>query len=123
MSDINARVKLIFERKNISQKQFSEEIGTTQQYISAVLKGERKVGSNLTERILKAFPDVDRYWLLTGEEDINTNKSTIVVPITPLFVFIINSDFLIYTKNPAISDGKFQLTKIKNYLLILNIEN
>jgi transcriptional regulator with XRE-family HTH domain len=102
MSDINARVKLIFERKNISQKQFSEEIGTTQQYISAVLKGERKVGSNLTERILKAFPDVGRYWLLTGEEDINTNKSTISEPNTE------------YTKAPV---GKFDRKKSSNELV------
>lgn len=67
MEDINNRVKLILEAKKVSQSQFSKEIESTQQYISAVLKGDRKVGSNITDRILKSYPDINKYWLLTGE--------------------------------------------------------
>ena len=81
MEDINIRVKSILDTKKLSQAQFSKKIDSTQQYISAVLKGNRKVGSNLTDRILKEYPDINKYWLLTGEGEMFNDGTVVIKPV------------------------------------------
>ncbi|CAA7196851.1 LexA family transcriptional regulator [Chryseobacterium potabilaquae] len=63
----NKRLKEFYEWKNISQEEFASKIGTSQQYISAIVNNKRNVGSNLVNKIKSAFDDFNEYWFLTGE--------------------------------------------------------
>ena len=63
----NQRLKKFVESKNIKQKEFADILDSTQQYVSALLNGRRKLGSNLLERIEEHFTDINIHWLLTGE--------------------------------------------------------
>lgn len=51
----------------LSQAEFAELIGTTQQYISSLKTGKSNLGINIANRIEKHFPEINKYWLLTGE--------------------------------------------------------
>ena len=61
------RLKIFVESKGINQKEFADLIDSTQQYVSALLNGKRKLGTNLIERFENQFPELNIHWLLTGE--------------------------------------------------------
>ena len=61
------RLKKFIESKKINQKEFADLIDSTQQYVSALLNGKRKLGTNLVERFESQFPELNIHWLLTGE--------------------------------------------------------
>lgn len=60
------RFKIIFNDANISQTKFASLLGTKQQIISAILKGERKCGKSYTSKLYTAF-GVNPEWFDTGE--------------------------------------------------------
>ena len=62
----NERLKQFITSEKITQKEFALKIDSTQQYVSALLNGKRKLGSNILERIEKEF-NINIAWLLTGE--------------------------------------------------------
>lgn len=62
----NSRLKEFYEKKGLSQDDFADKIGASQQYISAVVNNKRNVGSNIINKIKTAFSDFDEYWFLTG---------------------------------------------------------
>lgn len=72
----NKRLKLYLSTKKISQKDFASDIDSTQQYVSAVLSGKRKLGTNLIDRIKEGFDDINISWLLTGEGNMLKDDNT-----------------------------------------------
>lgn len=76
MNTINDRLKDFLIKNGISQKEFAEKIGSTQQYVSAVLKNERNIGTNIITRIEKTYPKLDMYWFIKGGS--NNIKSEII---------------------------------------------
>lgn len=73
MSDKSERLRAVFNYlryENIvsTQKSFAESIGADKSNMSSALKGmERYLTDSLLERVLDAYPQINRAWLLTGE--------------------------------------------------------
>lgn len=63
------RLKQFYEQQNYTQEGFAEKIGASQPYISAVVSGKRNIGSNILNKIKRAFPDFNEYWFTTGETE------------------------------------------------------
>ena len=68
----NEQFKKFFENEKISQKEFASRLDSTQQYVSALLNGKRKVGSNIVERLEKEF-DMNIGWFVSGEGSMKKN--------------------------------------------------
>lgn len=55
--------------KNISFNKFDESIGASTGYISRMANNNSSIGSDIIERIVKIYPDLNLIWLITGKED------------------------------------------------------
>lgn len=65
---INRIIELISEL-NLSARQFDISIGTANGYILRMQKNNASVGSDVIERIIKEYPQVNLVWLITGKGD------------------------------------------------------
>lgn len=66
------RMKHIRQRTGLSQAEFAFALGEKTSRINSIESGkQRKIPSDLAEKILKIFPepDISFKWILTGEED------------------------------------------------------
>jgi len=61
-------IDLISELK-LSARQFDISIGTANGYILRMQKNNASVGSDVIERIVKEYPQVNLVWLITGKGD------------------------------------------------------
>jgi len=59
------RFKIIFKDSALTQAKFASLLGTTQQIISAILKGERKCGKSYTSKLYTSF-GVNPEWFDSG---------------------------------------------------------
>lgn len=67
--DMNDSEKLEYLIKHLeggNMKAFSRKTGITYTTLSRIKSGEFKIASR-TEKILDTYPEINRYWLLTGE--------------------------------------------------------
>lgn len=60
------RFKEILDSKGMNARQLSESIGVLPSSISHILTGRNKPGVELLQKLLEKFPDLDIYYLLTG---------------------------------------------------------
>lgn len=69
--DTAERIQALIKEKGLNPKTFSEMCGYDRpQVIYDLIKGKTmNVSASMSERIIAAFPDVNRVWLLTGEGD------------------------------------------------------
>lgn len=70
---IKDRINTIIEVKGLSKAAFERRCGLSNGFINNIVKG---VGNDKIESILRAFPDIDRIWLLTGEGDMFASGGT-----------------------------------------------
>lgn len=67
------RLLAFIEKKRISKSEFERRSGLSNGYVKNI--GD-SIGSKILENILKAYPDLNRDWLLTGEgEMLKTTQS------------------------------------------------
>ena len=65
------RIKEIMENKQLTSTHFAKKIGVNNSsIISHILSGRNKPSLDIVRKILHAFPDLDRDWLLFGEKGI-----------------------------------------------------
>lgn len=72
VSNIKERIKIIAENSGLTKEKFFSEIGTT----SANFRGkklETGVNSDLIDKIVSLYPDLDLHWLITGEKKYDTS--------------------------------------------------
>jgi hypothetical protein len=69
MSKTIHRVMLLIKHLGISARQFDISIGTANGYILRMEKNNASVGSDVIERIVKLYPQVNLVWLITGKGD------------------------------------------------------
>ncbi len=60
---------LLISALNMSARQFDISIGTANGYILRMQKNNASVGSDVIERIIKEYPQVNLIWLITGKGD------------------------------------------------------
>jgi len=70
---INRIVKLL-DTLNLSARQFDLSIGTGNGYTLRMQKNNASVGSDVIERIIKQYPQVNLVWLITGKGDMFTSQ-------------------------------------------------
>ncbi len=64
---VSARVGEYIEAKNISYYAFENSLGASRGSISKAVKDGKSIGSNMLEKILLLYTDLNPTWLLTGE--------------------------------------------------------
>ncbi len=62
--DLNKKIEQIIVDKGLSPSYFADTIGIQRSSISHILSGRNKPSLDIIQRILRAFPDIDRDWLL-----------------------------------------------------------
>lgn len=74
------RLEILFEHYGLSAASFSDKIGIQRSGISHLLSGRNKPSLDFVMKIIATFPEVDLYWLLTGEGNLvksdNANRIT-----------------------------------------------
>ncbi|MEH0007614.1 MAG: LexA family transcriptional regulator [Flavobacteriales bacterium] len=61
---MNNNLKQIIDFKGITQKEFAEKIGVSQQYINKIITGNVGIGSSILEKIALNYPDINLKWVL-----------------------------------------------------------
>ena len=69
MSKTINRIMQLVSALNMSARQFDISIGTANGYILRMQKNNASVGSDVIERIVKEYPQVNLVWLITGKGD------------------------------------------------------
>jgi len=64
------RIFYFAELKGISIHKFSMQIGVSNSYFNKMRKNKASVGSDIVEKILRTYPELNAEWLLTGTGDI-----------------------------------------------------
>ena len=67
MSKTINRIMQVISALNMSARQFDISIGTANGYILRMEKNNASVGSDVIERIVKEYPQVNLVWLITGK--------------------------------------------------------
>lgn len=67
MNDISGRFTHLLKLLGLSQNQFGKEIGMDSARVSNVARGRNEPSSDFLVRIIAGYPQVNIYWLLTGE--------------------------------------------------------
>ena len=86
--EVKERLLLFVKYKKISVKRFEELCGVSNGYVSAIRKS---IGGEKLNNVLKAFPELNREWLLYGEGEMlkeeNLSMQCVVhrIPIIPLY--------------------------------------
>ncbi|MBC6997413.1 helix-turn-helix transcriptional regulator [Cytophaga sp. FL35] len=74
-SSICDRVRMIYDFKGFQQySQFSKVTGILEQTVSNYLKGKQKPDAEKMEIIIRAFPEIDERWFLTGQGEMLKSK-------------------------------------------------
>lgn len=74
--ELTDRIKGIMDNSNLSPAAFADKLEIQRSAISHVLNGRNKPSLDFVLKLLKAFPDIEASWLLTGEETKPKNKNT-----------------------------------------------
>lgn len=76
MSKTVHRIMQLISALNMSARQFDISIGTANGYILRMRKNNASVGSDVIERIVKEYPQVNLVWLITGKGDMFIEEHT-----------------------------------------------
>ncbi len=77
------RLKIIIEYYDISAAVMAEKMDVQRSSISHILSGRNKPSLDFVMKILKAFPEVELYWLLNGDGKFPKDKNSAGVYLTP----------------------------------------
>lgn len=71
MNSIKERLQLFLQEQNISASEFADTIGVQRSSVSHILAERNKPSIDFLQKMLRAYPDLDVSWLLSGS---NTNQ-------------------------------------------------
>ena len=66
MDQLNARVLYLMEVKSLSKSQLARILEISPSIMSHIASGRNKVGVEVLQKLIDAFPDISASWLLTG---------------------------------------------------------
>lgn len=73
------RINLILRAKNITARQFAEEIGIQPSGMSHILGGRNNPSLDFAVKVLKRYPEIDANWLLLGKGAMYGNSGVTAV--------------------------------------------
>ncbi len=68
------RLEKILSFYNLSASSFADKIGVQRSSISHLLTGRNKPSLEFVMKVVKAYPEVDLYWLLNGKGSFPSKK-------------------------------------------------
>lgn len=74
---IVARVKVIIGHYGLSVSSFADHIGVQRSSVSHLLSGRNKPSLDFVMKLIKAYPEVNLYWLLEGKGRFPSSKNEI----------------------------------------------
>lgn len=78
--DIIERIKMIISHFNLNQTSFSKRIGVQQSNMSAILNKKRPCEDGIINKIIIAFPEINREWFIDGKGEMLNTPGFIEVP-------------------------------------------
>lgn len=72
-AECGARLKLLLSEHKMTQKDLAKQLGYTEQHMSLLIKGERRLTEEAARNIVKQFPDVCYEWLM-GYDDFRSRE-------------------------------------------------
>ncbi len=67
MSKTIDRLMLFIDHLGVSARKFDMSIGASNGYTLRMVKNHASIGSDVIERILKTYPELNVVWLITGD--------------------------------------------------------
>lgn len=67
------RLSKFIDYKGISFNKLATIIGVSNSYFSKMVKNKASIGSDILEKIVRVYPDMNSNWLLTGEGEMIKN--------------------------------------------------
>ena len=77
MSSIADRINFILKHYNITAGDFADKLGIQKSSVSHLLSGRNKPSFQFLTKLLKAFPDINLNWFISGDGDIFKNTAPI----------------------------------------------
>lgn len=75
-SEFASRLQKIINHYDENASSFAEKISVQRSSISHVLSGRNKPSLDFVMKVLKAYPDVNMYWLLNGKGEFPTSDKS-----------------------------------------------
>lgn len=81
------RINLILQAKNITARQFAEEIGIQPSGMSHILSGRNNPSLDFVMKVIRRYPEIDINWLMFGKGEMyeTDNRHTSAAQPTPAF--------------------------------------
>jgi len=75
ITEFNSRLEKIINYYGLSASAFSEKISVQRSSISHIISGRNKPSLDFINKVLKAFPEIDLFWLLSGRGKFTVNTT------------------------------------------------
>ncbi|MFD2943028.1 helix-turn-helix transcriptional regulator [Flavobacterium notoginsengisoli] len=75
IDDFVKRLEIILEYYSLNASAFADKIGIQRSSMSHLLSGRNKPSLDFVTKILEVFPEVNLYWILTGEGNFPDHNS------------------------------------------------
>lgn len=75
------RIILFIRHKGLSMRAFDMSIGVGNGYTSKQSKSNASVGSDVLEKIIDVYPDLNPLWLITGKGDMTLDTEKVEEPL------------------------------------------
>lgn len=69
------RINLILRAKNITARQFAEEIGIQPSGMSHILSGRNNPSLEFVTKVIRRYPEIDANWLLLGKGEMFAGRA------------------------------------------------
>lgn len=74
--DFSQRLQKVMDYHGENNTGFADKIGVQRSSISHIISGRNKPSLEFVLKVLKAFPEVDLYWLLNGKGSFPKDETT-----------------------------------------------
>ncbi len=78
------RINLILRAKNITAKQFAEEIGIQPSGMSHILSGRNNPSLEFVNKVIRRYPEIDANWLLLGKGEMYASGDAMNAGVIPV---------------------------------------
>ena len=78
------RINLILKAKNLTSRQFAEEIGIQPSGMSHILSGRSRPSLDFVMKVINRYPEIDIKWLTLGEGEMYASPYSMPVSDAPL---------------------------------------
>jgi transcriptional regulator with XRE-family HTH domain len=112
IEDFSKRLIIIMEHYEISAALLAEKIDVQRSNISHILSGRNKPSLDFVLKILKAFPEVQLYWLLNGVGTFPKKVENSVVESPPIAIEKVDTIINKVSDNPKKNSSDHEIDRI-----------